>query len=413
MTSVCGPALANGATPAELWGDWSPVVHPSGFCPASVAIATAIRGTERAVAVRQAGEALENAACRGNPQCVWRAMMTLLYAGELIAADSHWLSLTTGWPRLDDDILSLVRARMARLCGDLEGAHGLLRELTARSAPPAVRRVALPWLIELLAELGEVGRADALLEDPSLDDLAGPVESTRPLVLAARGSTHLAAGRNRAALTDFLECGLALAANHVHNPAVLRWRSMAALAAEATGQQGMAKKLAAEEQAAALRWGSPRAVGWALYAAAMVQGGERKAELLGEAVDVLHLAEARTELGRATCDLGLALAASGEAAAARDRLQKAWDLTRRAGDTRRVRQIEDALEQLTSPGTERSLTKQEANVAKLACAGYSNKEIAAKLFLTLRTVESHLTCTYRKLGISGRSELRALRVTFC
>jgi DNA-binding CsgD family transcriptional regulator len=415
MTSGYRPALKNRPAPADLCGDWSPIEHPTavGACAASRAVAPLIRGVDLTLAVQLAEEALGDQACQANALCVWRAMTTLLCAGELVAADAHWLRLTASGPSGIADVLSLVRVRMARLCGDLDGAQDLLRVLTRESAPPAVHRVALPWLIELLAEIGEVERADALLADRSLNDLFGPVETTSPLVLVARGAAHLAAGRNQAALSAYLKCGLALTAKGVDNPSLLRWQSMAALGAKAAGQPGLARALAGEEQAAALRWGSSRSVGWALYTVAVVEGGDRGTELLREAVDLLELAVARPELGRATCDLGLALAASGETAAARDRLNQAWDLSRRMGDTRRGKQIEVALRQLTRPGAERSLSRQEANVAKLACAGYSNKQIAAKLFLTLRTVESHLTGTYRKLGISGRSELKATHVTFC
>ena len=45
-------------------------------------------------------------------------------------------------------------------------------------------------------------------------------------------------------------------------------------------------------------------------------------------------------------------------------------------------------------------------VAQLAATDIGNREIAEQLFLTRRTVELHLTHTYRKLGISGRAELR-------
>ncbi|MGH8720574.1 MAG: helix-turn-helix transcriptional regulator, partial [Burkholderiales bacterium] len=55
------------------------------------------------------------------------------------------------------------------------------------------------------------------------------------------------------------------------------------------------------------------------------------------------------------------------------------------------------------------LTASERRVAQLAAEGYSNPEIAQALFVTRKTVETHLGHVYRKLGISGRTKLaRAL-----
>ena len=44
-------------------------------------------------------------------------------------------------------------------------------------------------------------------------------------------------------------------------------------------------------------------------------------------------------------------------------------------------------------------------MAALVANGRTNKEVAAALFLTERTVESHLTHAYRKLGVRSRAEL--------
>ena len=52
-----------------------------------------------------------------------------------------------------------------------------------------------------------------------------------------------------------------------------------------------------------------------------------------------------------------------------------------------------------------SLTPAERQVADLAGAGHSNREIAQRLYVTRRTVETHLTHVFAKLGISGRAEL--------
>jgi DNA-binding CsgD family transcriptional regulator len=51
------------------------------------------------------------------------------------------------------------------------------------------------------------------------------------------------------------------------------------------------------------------------------------------------------------------------------------------------------------------LTQGELDTAMLAAAGRSNKQIAAEMQLSVRTVESHLQRAYEKLGISGRHEL--------
>ena len=56
-----------------------------------------------------------------------------------------------------------------------------------------------------------------------------------------------------------------------------------------------------------------------------------------------------------------------------------------------------------------ALTAREDDVVALVLRGLSNREVAAELFLTTRTVEYHLRNVYAKLGVSGRQELRRLR----
>jgi DNA-binding CsgD family transcriptional regulator len=53
----------------------------------------------------------------------------------------------------------------------------------------------------------------------------------------------------------------------------------------------------------------------------------------------------------------------------------------------------------------RSLTPQELQVALLVAQGSTNREAAAALFLSPKTVEFHLGNTYRKLGVRSRAEL--------
>uniref|UniRef100_UPI000A6D5ABA response regulator transcription factor n=1 Tax=Streptomyces scabiei TaxID=1930 RepID=UPI000A6D5ABA len=59
---------------------------------------------------------------------------------------------------------------------------------------------------------------------------------------------------------------------------------------------------------------------------------------------------------------------------------------------------------LTGPS---ALTAAERRIAELAAQGHTNTEMAQLLHLARRTVETHLTSTYRKLGIRRRAELGA------
>ena len=52
-----------------------------------------------------------------------------------------------------------------------------------------------------------------------------------------------------------------------------------------------------------------------------------------------------------------------------------------------------------------SLTPSERRVAQLAAEGNTNREIAQTLYVTAKTVETHLRHCYQKLEISGRREL--------
>ena len=52
-----------------------------------------------------------------------------------------------------------------------------------------------------------------------------------------------------------------------------------------------------------------------------------------------------------------------------------------------------------------ALTASELRVARLAADGRSNTDIAQELYVTVKTVETHLGHVYRKLGITGRGKL--------
>ena len=58
-----------------------------------------------------------------------------------------------------------------------------------------------------------------------------------------------------------------------------------------------------------------------------------------------------------------------------------------------------------------ALTPQEDAVSTLVATGLTNREVAAELFLSVKTVQFHLTRVYAKLGVRSRSELAAARAS--
>jgi DNA-binding NarL/FixJ family response regulator len=110
-------------------------------------------------------------------------------------------------------------------------------------------------------------------------------------------------------------------------------------------------------------------------------------------------------------ELGVRAAGRKDVAEAREVLAAAGALARETGNAIWCTRVDAALRRVGAPGKSASLTPQEAKIATMARAGYSNKEIARKLVLTTRTVEYHLSAVYRKLGIAGRRDLHLAPVT--
>lgn len=82
----------------------------------------------------------------------------------------------------------------------------------------------------------------------------------------------------------------------------------------------------------------------------------------------------------------------------------ATPLSDRAADELRVAGARPLRRRRSQIGAD-ALTASERRAAELASEGLSNKDIAQTLFVTLRTVEMHLTNSYAKLGIRSRQEL--------
>ena len=115
------------------------------------------------------------------------------------------------------------------------------------------------------------------------------------------------------------------------------------------------------------------------------------ADRLEEIGDDLAAADAAAEAARCAWDADRRTTAAAAA-------NRASTLVARCGGASLARP-------LPSPGLTLDLTERELEIAVLAARGQSNKEIAAHLYLSARTVGNHLYRTYAKTGVEGRAEL--------
>ncbi|MBV9949707.1 MAG: helix-turn-helix transcriptional regulator, partial [Myxococcales bacterium] len=307
--------------------------------------------------------------------------------------------------------LSCFRAQVHLSLGNLADAEADARVAleTGPRTPGAHAALALAVLLQTLAERGELDAAESANRRYQLAEQF-PTLVQGGWLLAARGRLRLAELRPAAALEDLLAAGALFIRLRSPSPTT-PWRSDAALAHLALGAQAEARALAAEEVAFAEAFGAPRALGVALRAAGIAEGGKRGIKMLRQAVGVLEGSAARLEHARATADLGAALRRAGHRAESREILRPALDLAHRCGALALAERTRTELiaaggrpRRLVLSGLD-SLTPSERRVAQLAAAGLPNREIAQHLFITTRTVEGHLTHVYQKLDIASREQL--------
>ncbi|WP_078859571.1 AAA family ATPase [Streptomyces rubellomurinus] len=331
--------------------------------------------------------------------------------------------LAAGQPRLlhpGHQRLADVRARGQVLRGRYDALltdATLLTDTELLRAPRTDGIRPRPGTVHLHAQaliaLTETGR---LTEARCLADAlgaGGPYESWEwNEFLYARGLLLAASGDPRGALRSLLECGRRQSAREVESPVVTPWRSAAADCHVALGAPELAVPLAAEELRLAQVWGTPRTTGRAMRALAVSLGGRRGLELAEQAVDVLRgSAQPLPELVPALVSLGKALHGAGRYQRARTVLREAAQAAERLRAARPRATVSRTLDEYGArpPRPEHTgggaLTAGELRVARMAASGHGNGEIAALLHIAVRTVETHLTHCYRKLGIRGRADL--------
>ena len=346
------------------------------------------------------------------------ALAALILAGDLRSARQHVevgvAHARTRGSRFALARLSAYRAlvlwRLGELAAAESDAHVALSVDAAWGIPHAVSTAVLA---QVQIERGELDDAHRLLG--TLDPDPAMLEVTpNQIVRQARAALLMAQGRPLEALMalrDYAQWEQRWGADLHMGP--VAWRSAAALAHLGLGEVDEARALAACELELARRFAAAPQLGGALRALGLVEGGSAGVALLEEAVAVLETSAARLDHARTVIDLGAMLRREGRRTAATETLRTGMELADRCAATALVARaatelrLAGARPRRIAVSGRAALTPGEHRVADLAAEGMSNKQIAQGLFVTLRTVEMHLSNAYRKLDIASRDELPA------
>ncbi|MFD7507535.1 AAA family ATPase [Streptomyces sp. NPDC059850] len=300
--------------------------------------------------------------------------------------------------------------RAGRLRDTIQYAERALEELPARGWGVTVG-MPLGMLINAHTAMGNHDAAAELLARPVPEEMYRNRFGLH--YLYARARHQLATGRQHAALTDFRACGEKMAAWGLDSPATLAWRLGAAETWLTLGGQERAARLA-EEQLELTGEVPSRTRGAALRVLAATRPLAERPALLEEAVAALRSSGGCYEMARALADLAEAHKQLGDLDSGRLMTRRALWLADNCGAEELSRSLQrtpgrSALSEAARTGEDTTafseLSDAESRVAALAASGYTNREIAAKLYITISTVEQHLTRVYRKINISQRRDL--------
>ncbi|GAA5701427.1 HTH-type transcriptional regulator MalT [Streptomyces avermitilis] len=352
---------------------------------------------------------------------VLNAVWTLLALGAVERA-LHWCDTflreakrrdAPGW----EAVFAAVRAEGALRGGNLAEAERDARRCFAvlpERHRSALEGSAVSYLVTVQIARGKYEDAARQLSRPMADSLPDTIHWLD--YLRARGLYYMATRQYHSALRDFHEVGRLAERWGTDWPALLPWRTDTAEALLRLGEREQGLRLATE-QLAMVQDGAPRIKGISLRLQGLASEPAARLGLLNRAVVELSRADDRLELSRTLFDLADAHRETRQTRQAAMVLRRARQLAKSCGaqpprDRIGSPDAAGASGELFGEGPERNadwghLSESERRVAGLAASGYTNREISVRLYITMSTVEQHLTRVYRKLKINGREELLA------
>ncbi|MFE6286683.1 AAA family ATPase [Streptomyces sp. NPDC057877] len=324
-------------------------------------------------------------------------------AGQLLAAATS------------TSLLGGVLLDTGRLTEAETGARRLLRQQEDSSLMLACVPLAAAVLTHCLIETDRLQEAEETLDRHGLTGRLPQSALFVPLRIA-RVRLRIRQDRFEAGLRELTECrDQAGQEGWLYPSASSEYLADAAKALAITTGPRAARALAADVTERARTFGAARPLAAALRTYGEIVGGDEGLEMLESAERLLGSSPYLLERARVQVALGAALRRQGRRGAARRRLTAGMDTAQRIGAsvleaTARTELRLAGVRQVRGGQQQRApLTPAEERVAHKAAAGLSNREISQALFVTVKTVEWHLSQAYAKLGIAKRAELgRAL-----
>ncbi|MGK5681802.1 AAA family ATPase [Actinoplanes sp. URMC 104] len=306
--------------------------------------------------------------------------------------------------------LSEVATRAGRCREALDYAHRAVRAAQRAGLSPGPT-----WYTAAVAELAG-GSLSAAAELARRGVRASEQEGDTLYLrrnLHALGQAELRAGQTRAGVAALRRLRELEASSGGADPMIVRWHGDLAGGLAALGEHAEAVATLAAARAAAERLGdNPALSGYLDRAAAVVlsESGQPDSAVLLSASAAHHF-----ELLHQPIEQAHALLVQGSAerrrrryAAARLAIGAALAIFLAADAKPWAEQTERALAGTSAAGAaplDLGLTSTELRIAALVRDGASNREIAGRLFLSVKTVEATLTRIYRKLGVRSRTQL--------
>ena len=378
--------------------------------------------------------AIAFAEATGERGVAWSAHWAMAVVGGLTGQAAAMAHHMAEGDRLADELGSpVLRCWMAEVAieyssGTGEWAAGLaLAERTIPMARALGQRVLLPrllvWSAMIHLNRGAVDRAKAYLDEAwqLCADRGGKrpadVHSLVP-VHAGLVAYHVAIGEHRRAI-EIGEAGLAM----VDRTGYLAWGIHRLLPMIIEAALWLNDIEAAERYRDRLRRDSQQlghrlGIAWADTCDALIamlgKDHGRAADMLRHAADSLEAVPWVLDAARARRKLAWVLAKTGDRDGAARELRRAHDQFVRLGTERELDETRELYRELglrppprTAPsaGGAGELTEREVDVVRLVAEHRSNKEIAAALRISPRTVSTHLSNIFVKLDVESRSEL--------